>query len=526
MKKTKGESGIVYNAAYLTLSAIFVKLIGLLYKVPMSYILTDEGMGYFNAAYTIYSILYLLATAGVPKAITVLVSGYKAEGNKALEGRIFTLLGRIFLMFGAFLCTVLLLCAVPLSRFLGSPKASLTICAIAPSLIFVSLGGIFRGFLSANHAFSPLAVSSVIEASCKLILGIGALWLGKTLCLPLYVMSALAVLGIGVGSLVSTLYLYVNAKIYISNEKIGQKINFASDKKLLTSFFSIALPITLGGMASGISSLADLSMIMRRLEAGGMSESEATAVYGNYTTLSVPLLQMAVALITPLSVVILPVLTANFFARSSECFRKTLGFGAEICAIISFPIATAFFFFSHPILSLIFNDASAFLASYTLKLLSPAVVLFALLLIANTALESIGKAKLQMLSMLIGIGVKIIASRMLLADPRFGILGAPIGTVLSYAASVLFSFSCLALHGISVFAVLKKQLLPALCALSSAFFALLLYKSKFLFALQGGIRTCAVFSLYGIFYFLFLFITGVLNVEKISNMSKQPIFSN
>ena len=175
---------------------------------------------------------------------------------------------------------------------------------------------------------------------------------------------------------------------------------------------------------------------------------------------------------------------------------------------------------------MIFNDASAFAASYTLKLLSPAVVLFALLLIANTALESIGKAKLQMLSMLIGIGVKIIASRILLADPRFGILGAPIGTVLSYAASVLFSFSCLALHGISVFAVLKKQLLPALCALSSAFFALLLYKSKFLFALQGSIRTCAVFSLYGIFYFLFLFITGVLNVEKISNMSKQPIFSN
>ena len=75
MERKFEKNGILRGAAWLTFSVIFVKFMGLVYKVPLAYILTDEGMGYFNAAYTIYSLLYLLGTAGVPKAITVLISG-------------------------------------------------------------------------------------------------------------------------------------------------------------------------------------------------------------------------------------------------------------------------------------------------------------------------------------------------------------------------------------------------------------------------------------------------------------------
>jgi stage V sporulation protein B len=526
MKEMSGDKGIIYNTAYLTISAILVKLIGVLYKVPLSYILTDQGMGYFNAAYTVYSILYLLGTAGVPKAITVLVSGYKAEGNVALESRIFVLLSRVFFVFGLILCGVLLGVAAPLSEFLGTPHASITICAIAPSLIFVSLSGVFRGYLSANHEFSSCAVSSVIEATSRLLLGVAGVWIGKELQLPLYMMSALAVLGIGVGSLLSTIYLYINSKKCISNKKTEQNGCCLNDKRIIKSFLRIAVPITLGAMASGFSSVIDLSMIIRSLEAGGMSEGEATAVYGNYTTLAVPMLQMAISLITPLAVVILPTLASEFRAQSHESFSRTLAFGSELCAMISFPIASVFLFFPYPLLALFFHDASAALAAPMLRNLFPAVLMFSFLLIANTALESIGQAKMQMISMLIGVAVKIIANVALLQSAAMGILGAPIATVLSYAASLIFSIFALSIHRVPIVPIVKKQMLAALCSFASAGLGFLLYKSTFIYFSNASVRTCAAFFAFGILYFLFLFVTGGLNVEKIMNLSKQPKKTN
>ncbi len=522
MKKSESNGGILSSAAYLTFSAIFVKVIGMLYKVPMSYILSDEGMGYFNAAYTIYSILYLLGTAGVPKAITVLVSGYNAEGKAERGLRTYLLATRIFLAFGIILCLTLLFSARPLACFLGSPNAVPAILMIAPSLIFVSLGGVYRGYLSAHNAFSVCAVASVMEAASKLLLGLAFLWIGRAAHLSLPWLCALSVLGIGVGSLGAMIYMHINIKSRIQKEKSWQKNIASENKTIIKAIFRIALPITLGGTAAGISSLVDLSMIMRRLEFGGMSESEAAAVYGNYTTLAVPMLQMAISLITPIAVVILPTLAAYAAKRAETEFSESLGLASEICAFISWPIALVFFFLPYPTLGLIFSSASATLAAPLLRLLAPSVILFSVLLIANTALESMGRPKLQMISMLIGIAVKILASRMLLSNVRLGIMGAPIGTALGYAASLMFSLACLSVKRSALLSVLKKQFFPFVCATAAMILTLLLLQNR----IGNRIFVCLGLFFFGVLYMFFLYISGALKVEKIKKLSKQPIFTN
>ena len=135
----KSESGgIIKGTLILSISTLVVKFLGLIFKIPIASYLGDEGMGYFNSAYTVFSFFYLICTAGVPKAIMIL-EGRNREGGAESIRRIKTAL----LFFGGFgfLCAVFLaLFSAPLADFVGSSASKFTLLAVAPSVIFVALG--------------------------------------------------------------------------------------------------------------------------------------------------------------------------------------------------------------------------------------------------------------------------------------------------------------------------------------------------------------------------------------------------
>ena len=218
MEVEKGNN-ILGNTAWLAATAIFVKLIGLLYKIPMSHALSDEGMGYFNAAYTIYSLLYLLGAAGVPKAITILISGCSAR-NEETRHKIFHVASGLFFKIGLSLFILLFFFSKAIAHWIGSPNAAPSILLISPCLLMVSLGGVYRGYLTAAGDFTATAIASLIEACSKLILGLLFIFLGKAISLPLEWVCALSVLGITLGTLISSIYLKISIKIrLIDNDK-------------------------------------------------------------------------------------------------------------------------------------------------------------------------------------------------------------------------------------------------------------------------------------------------------------------
>ena len=517
MKENAKSDNILGSAAFLAITAIFSKFIGLLYKIPMAHILSDEGMGYFNAAYTIYSLLYLLGTAGVPKAITVLISG--CETREEEKKKIFFVAIRLFFWIGLSLFILLFVFATPISNQIGSPGAAPAILLISPCLLLVSLGGVYRGYLNAVGDFSAIAIASMIEACGKLVFGLLLIFIGRTLLLPLPWVCAMSVLGIGIGVLISSVYLRLNIKIKKKNEKTKQIIGIKSESRDLSlKIMRIALPITLGSVAAGISSVVDLSMIMKRLEFGGLSAEEATAVYGNYTTLVVPMLQLASAVLSPIAVVLLPRFASSMAGNKLDGFRSDFRFGCQISAFISMPLACIFFFFPQKLLSMLFPAASAAVAAPLLRLLSPSVVILSILLILNTVLEASKRAGLQMFSMLISIFVKIPIGYCLLGISRYGIAGAPIGTVCGYAASLIFSLLCCYKHKRIYMTVLKSYLLPTFNSVASVVFVFLI--SRYLLnASDTFFGKFFVFLIFGVFYILLSYFTGVLQIGKIIKMA-------
>ena len=314
----RASYGLIGGALSLTFSNLAVKLLGLIYKIPLAQLLSDEGMGYFNSAYTIFGFFYLLCTAGVPKGVMILCSESSAKGE-GRAGQILSMAMRAF-FYIALLCTSLLLVlAFPLSRAIGNRGAAFAVISIAPSIIFVALSGVLRGFLSAKSRFLDIAVAGVIEGVAKLVLGLAFAIFAIRMDFSLEIVSALTILGATFGSFFAFVYLF---KMSNTEHKTRQSIVNSETKEALRRIFKVSVPITISGAVASLGGLIDLGLVMRRLSDTGFSDSIATALYGNYTTLAVPMFNFALSVTSSICISALPILTQLALKGEGEQFKK------------------------------------------------------------------------------------------------------------------------------------------------------------------------------------------------------------
>ena len=430
------ENRIIKGTLLLTLSMLLVKVFGLIYKVPLSYILSDEGMGYFNAAYSVYTFFYVISTAGVPKAIAILT----ASSDKDQADKISFSAFRAFFTIGSVLTLILILISNPLARALGSTKSYLSMLSIAPTVAFVSASGALRGYFNGKLKLLPLAVSELIAGISKLVFGlIFASW-GVKIGLEVYEISAFSILGITLGAFLGFLYLYFNMKLSSEREKRKIKLDIRKDIRILKGILKISIPLTLTAAIGSLINLLDVGLVMQMLKRDGFSELQANIIYGNYTTLAVPMFNLVATLLAPVSAVLLPILAKNSTIGDEKEFESKTRSTLDVSLFLTVPIAFLFFGYSDSILSFIFEDSSAKMAAPLLSLLSFSCVFMGMLLVINTAIEGSGNYKLPLLSLSVGSLSKLAVSAILIPNDNFNILAAPIGTAASYILSFLISY--------------------------------------------------------------------------------------
>ncbi len=469
------NSSIIGGAMSLTLSVIILKVLGVLYKIPLSSVLGDEGMGYFNSAYTIYSFFYLLCTAGVPKAVMISVSEKFKDNDNEKINKIIKVAISAFLALGIITSFIFVILASPLSSLIGSPEAYATMICIAPSIIFVSVSGVLRGYLNAKMRLSEIAVSQIIEGVIKLALGLLLALFALRLNFSLPMISAFTILGATLGSFVGLLYLFAVSKVKNMYNNLEQNTDFGEKTHILKRILKISLPITVSSALMSLSGIIDLFSVMRRLEEIGYTAKEATALYGNYTTLAQSMFNLAVAVITPISLAFIPTFTRARAEGDGQGLAVAIKSALEFSSFLCAPIVIGMSVFSFEILAFLFGEAAAEVGAPLLVLLSPGVIFMSYLLVLNSSLESVSRPGLAMLSMIIGALVKYIVSGLLLGNIDFGISGAPIGTVISYGVSLLVSLWLLS-HALGYnVPVLSTSILPYLCAAISVLSARLIY---------------------------------------------------
>ena len=487
----KGKNDFLKGTISISISVIITKILGVLFKVPLSYVLGDEGMGYFNSAYAIYGFFYILCTSGVPKSLTLVLSEYKSvrEGQsdtQAIAKYGLKLFGKIGLIATLFNIT----CAPMLARVIGNNGALLSLYAVAPSILFVSLSGALRGYLNSDERLGSIAVSQLAEASVKLAAGLAIAFVGVRIGAPIYVISALAISGITLGSIVSFTYMHIVAFYHKKNDKSRQKYRI-DRREVRKQLLKNALPIAVSSSLLNLSSTLDLMIIIRQLVSTGSSVAYANAIYGNYTTLAVPMFNLVISVLTPVATSYMPKLSDLSFRKDREGFTSALNQLLCVTLLISVPATLSFYFYSFDLLDVLFSSQSSAIGAELLICLSLGICFLSALTVINTALESQGRVIATVISLMLGCIVKLISSYVLIGMSDIGILGAPISTVLSYAVSLCVSLIALESAGVKTYALIKAAVMMSVGAV--AFY--LPYRLIYSASLAGNMFTSMAVSL-------------------------------
>ncbi len=449
MRQKQRQSSVARGVLTLTLASICVKVIGLFYKIPLTYVLGDEGMGYFNAAYTIYAWLYMLSTAGFPVAVSIMVSEARARGQGEVVKRTLKLTGAVLVALGLLTTAFMMGFARQIALLLGTGDAYYTILAISPTLLLICISSLFRGCFQGYENMMPTALSQLIEAVGKVAVGMTLATYALRRGYSLPVISAFAVAGVTLGTLISTIFLalrflFAKYRGELKVNSVGEVEGLTDGRRdILKRLLAIALPVTVSSSVMSLTGLIDLGVMIRRLVFAGYTEAQATALYGNYTTLVVPMFNLPSVLISPIAAGIIPALSVAVSQKNREKAKSLMDGAFRTTALIALPAMLGMAVFSKPILALLYPPESVEGAYALLTLVSPAIYFVCLLSVSSAVLQATGHARVPMVAMLMGGIGKVAIGYILLGDPGVGIFGAPVGTVLCYVVALFVNLGVL-----------------------------------------------------------------------------------
>ena len=451
MAKSRKQN-YMHGAAILTVGVIIMKVLGFFYKVPLGNILGDEGYSMFLGAYSIYNIFFTLATAGLPVALSRLVAEADAHGRVRQEEKTFRVALATFAVLGVIFSLVLYFFPEWLAaNYLENPDAAMSIRAMAPAILLVCLVSAYRGYCQGNGNMIPTTVDEVLEVLFKVIFGLilAAAFLRAGKGLP--VGSAGAILGVSIGSVVSLGYMiWYRHRHYrdlaapytagdVEPDEPGGEERTDSALKIVRDLLTIGVPIALGACIMAILNSIDSKLCMNRLQtAAHFSYFEAKVLYGVYGKAQT-FFNLPAAFITPLTISIVPAISAAFAKGDKEGAAKISEDSMRIAAVIALPMGVGLSVMSEPIMRGFYPE-SHHAGPVLLAIMGAAAFFVCMLLMENAVLQASGKEKYTMITMIVGGLVKIAVNWILVARRPINIYGAPIGTLASYVAMCAMNF--------------------------------------------------------------------------------------
>jgi len=456
--KTKNSTKLFFSGVLvLTISNLLIKAIGALFKIPMNHIVGDQGMGYYSSAYTIYTFFYMVSTAGLPVAISLLVSENRAKGRLKQVKKVFKIAAILFLVVGIVGTAAMFFGARGFASLLKAGPTYYCIIAIAPTLFFICLSSALRGYFQGYQSMVPVAVSQLIEALSKLFLGIVFATYALNKYGPgketIHYVAAYAVLGLTIGAGIGMVYLMFSKMLFKSSRYDAEYIEVSGiddstekSGKILKNIFMIALPVTVSASVMSLTNLIDMALIQRLLQSfRGLTEAQATSVYGNYTSLCVPLFNMPPYLIYPISYSIVPMIKTAVASGDKKRAQLVMESSLRVAVIIGIPCGLGLAALAKPILHLFgYRYWSVVQAAPLLALLAPSTFFICVLSVSNAILQANGHERKPVISMLAGAAVKVVSNTILI---RFiGMTGTPISTFLCYLTATGLNIYFIAKH--------------------------------------------------------------------------------
>jgi len=433
MKETSKKQNFLHGAALLAMATAIVKIIGAFYKIPLKMIIGDQGFGYFNTAYNIYAVLLMISTAGLPIAMSRMISQASSAGNYNQVRRVYATARGIFVALGAASSALMMLFARQLASFQEQPNAWAAIFCLGPCALLMCVMSTYRGFFQGQGNMRPTSTSQIIEAVFKLVVGLALAYaVMQTLNSRAYAAGA-AILGVTVSCLVSVIYL--NRKQRRAYGELPNTGDFPlSYRKTARELLAIAVPITIGSAGLQLLTVIETNLYMGQLlTANGMSQDAADTTKGIYD-MCYTVFNMPCAFMVPITTAVLPAITAQLTTGNHTGARATEESAARITGLISLPCGVGLSVVAGPVMGLLggYTGEKLQLATSILTVMGISIFFYGVIQYTNVVLQSHGYAHIPVINTLVCGGVKLGVVYLLVGNPRIGIVGAPVGMLLCY----------------------------------------------------------------------------------------------
>ena len=519
------KQGFMVGAMILSLSGFLVKLIGAVFKIPLTNLVGTEAMGYFNSAYSIYVFLLSLATSGIPTGIAAMVSRSIALRQFRDVKNMVRMAFVLFVIFGLVISGAGILFAPQLAELMNSADAYYCVVSIMPAIFFMSIVSVFRGFFQGHNNMTPTAISNIIEAVVKMAAGLGIAYFLSWKGYPPAQVVGGAISGITLGTALSALfmvfrYLFRSETYRLS---LGEFVRETPTpkKKLLQQFFLIAFPVMISSVTSNLMSAVDAFFVVNRMKTY-LGVEMANFNWGCYGSMALTIFNLPSFLIIAIGTSLVPSISSAFALRQQRQIRSSLDTAIKFSSILAFGCAFGLNAVAENSLYLFYPrlPESVQVATPLLEIVSFALISVGLTNVTASILQAVGKAYLSVVSVAVGAAIKTVFTYVLVGIPELNIHGAPIATNIAYPVMLILNLLFIRkyLHYSPKWGqVLFKPLVAALGCFGAVKGFTALFPS--LSAARFGV--CPLILVGGIVYVVLLFFLKCINICEIRKIFRK-----
>lgn len=444
MGTQKKSGSFVRQAAILAAAGLLVRLMGFLYRLPLTGLIGDEGNGIYAAGFYIYQFLLILSSAGLPAAISKMVSERLALGQRRNAHRVFRVSMVVAGAVSFAAMVFLFVFARQISELVLSPRSYYSILTLAPTLFVVGIMSVFRGYFQGMRTMVPTALSQIVEQVFNAVFSVFLAWIlvGKGIEFG----AAGGTAGTGIGALaglavVALAYVLVRPTLLrrMAKEPFAEEESARDIAKIL---LRTAFPIIIGTAVFSISNLTDMFMVKSRLLASGVfDEVQAEILYGQLSGKYATLTTLPVSISTALATAAIPSIAASMVQQDKPAVSSKINTTFRVAMLISIPAAVGIGVLGDQILQMLFPSYSD--GGILLKVGALSIVFLALCQIITGILQGIGRVQIPVIGALCGLVVKVVLNYVLIVIPSVNVVGAVLSTTGCYIMAVAVNLTLL-----------------------------------------------------------------------------------
>lgn len=522
------KSGFVRQAGILAMAGIIVRIIGILYRSPLTGIIGDEGNGYYSSAYNIYTIILLISSYSIPSAISKVIAQRLALREYRNAHRIFHCaiiyvivvggIASLFTFFGAGL--------------LVEDNSTVVLKVFAPTIFLSGLLGVLRGYFQAHQTMVQTSLSQIIEQILNAIVSLlAAHLLIQTVLTQSETTQAIygaigSALGTGSGVLIALLFMWaiygLNRKLILNRVRKDNKHDELSYGQIFGIIFGMVTPFILSTFIYNFSTSLNQTIYTKVMKyVMQLSEAEIAVNYGVFAGKAVVISNIPIAIASSMSAAMIPTISSSYAQGDREKTHHQVHVAVQTTMLISIPCAFGMFALAQPITQLLFpQKESLLLAAALLRAISISVIFYALSTLTNAVLQGIGKVNAPVINAAAALIIQTIVLVLLLAYTDLSLYALAV-------AMVVYSFLMCLLNNIAVRKSLgyrqemvKTFLKPALSALVMGVAAYYVYKVIYLLIPVNIIALLPSIFVAVIIYFTLVIKTGALSEEELEHIPK------